>query len=376
MTTAPRLPVAGPWITQREVDYAADAAANDWYSQAGRYIGRFEKAFAEYVGLEHAVSLPHCTAGIHLALAALNIGAGDEVIVPESTWIASAAPIAYVGATPILVDVDPASWCIATEATKAALSPRTRAIVAVDLYGSMPDFNALRSIASIAGIPIIEDAAEAVGSTYFGKPAGSLGDVGVFSFHGSKTMTTGEGGMLVTSRQDIYDRVMVLRDHGRQPGDRFFQNKEIGFKYKMSPVQAAVGLAQLERLDELVAKKRELFGWYQEQLGAVAGLKLNAETEGVRNSYWMVTAVFDESMPLNTFELMARLNAEGIDSRPFFSPLSSLEPFDGRGSSEIHPVAYALARCAVNLPSALSLQKSDIERVCSALLSVCASIRE
>jgi perosamine synthetase len=363
----PRIPVAGPWITQRESEYAADAAANDWYSNAGRYIGRFERAFAEYTQVAHAVSLPHCTAGIHLALAALGVGPGDEVIAPDATWIASVAPVSYVGATPVLVDVDADTWCLTAANVAKALTPRTKAVIAVDLYGSMPDFSSLRRVTDPAGIPIIEDAAEALGSTYEGKPAGSLGDVGVFSFHGSKTLTTGEGGMLVTHRKDIYDRVMVLRDHGRQPGDRFFQNTEVAFKYKMAPVQAALGLAQLERVDELVGKKRRIFSWYAARLGKVAGLSLNAEPAGVKNSYWMVTGVLDASVSLTTLELMQHLDAEGIDSRPFFSPLTSLRPFAGKGSPETSRVAYSLARCAVNLPSALNLEEGDVDYVCQVL---------
>jgi perosamine synthetase len=366
----PRIPVAGPWITQREAEYAADAAANDWYSNAGRYIGRFERAFAEFTGVDHAVSLPHCTAGIHLALAALGIGPGDEIIVPESTWIASVAPVSYVGATPVLVDVAPDSWCLTAKTVERAITPRTKAVIAVDLYGSMPDFRSLRLVTAPAGIPIIEDAAEAVGSTYEGKPAGSLGDVGVFSFHGSKTLTTGEGGMLVTGRKDIYDRVLVLRDHGRQPGDRFFQNTEVAFKYKMAPVQAALGLAQLERVAELVGKKRQIFAWYEARLRDVPGVALNAESPSVRNSYWMVTAVLDTSISLTTLGLMRALDAAAIDSRPFFSPLSSLRPFAGKGSQTTSPVAYSLARCAVNLPSALTLEEADVDYVCRTLRKI------
>lgn len=370
-----RIPVAGPWITQREVDYVADAAANDWYANSGRYIGRFERAFASYVGVEYAVSLPHCTAGIHLALLAANVGVGDEVIVPDSTWIASAAPVSYVGAKTVLVDVDRRSWCLTAESVRAAITPRTKAVIAVDLYGSMPDYRAIREVTDRAGVLLIEDAAEAVGSRYYDESAGSLGDVGVFSFHGSKTLSTGEGGMLVTSRKDIYDRVMILRDHGRMPGDRYFQNQEIAYKYKMSSVQAALGLAQLERIDELVGRKRAIFDWYRSRLAEVPGLFLNAETEAVRNSYWMTTTVFDETMPLGTFELMKRLDEAGIDSRPFFAPLSSLPPYADPRGAEKHPVSYSLARCAVNLPSALSIGEADVDSVCAALLAISAAAR-
>jgi perosamine synthetase len=364
-----RIPVAGPWMTEREARYAADAAANDWYSNAGAYAKKFETAFAQFAGVNHAVSLPHCTSAIHLALAALGVGDGDEVIVPDATWIASAAPVSYVGAIPVFVDVDPITWCVEKNAFERAISNRTKAVIAVDLYGSMPDFAALRAVADAARIPIIEDAAEALGSTYGGRPAGSLGDVGTFSFHGSKTLTTGEGGMLITNRRDVFDRVMVLRDHGRVPGDRYFQNQEVAFKYKMSGVQAALGLAQLERVSELVGKKRTIFSWYKARLGNLERFRMNAESDMVQNSYWMVTVVGDEKVPLTTRQLMEALDAKGIDSRPFFSPLSSLKAYARQGQSP-NPVARALARCAVNLPSALLLTEADVDYVCASLLKI------
>ena len=213
-----------------------------WYGSANHYHDRFERAFAEYVGTKYAVALPSCTAALHLALLALGVGPGDEVIVPDCTWIASSAPISYVGATPVFADIDAQTWCLSAETLEQCITPRTRAVIAVDLYGNMPDMDALRFVARRHGLAIIEDAAEAIGSEYHGRMAGSLGDMGVFSFHGSKTLTTGEGGMLVTDRADIISRVHVLRDHGRRPGDVSFFNAEVAFKYKMSSFQAAFGL--------------------------------------------------------------------------------------------------------------------------------------
>jgi perosamine synthetase len=207
-----RIPVAGPWITQREIDYVADAVAHAWYGNANMYHTRFEEAFRAYVGRRYAMALPSCTSAIHLSLLALGAGAGDEVIIPDSTWIASAAPISYVGATPVFVDVDPDTWCITPAAFKNAITPRTKAVILVDLYGGMPDMREILPIARDHGIAVIEDAAEAIGSSFGASPAGSFGDVSVFSFHGSKTLTTGEGGMLVTDRKDLYDRAQFLRD--------------------------------------------------------------------------------------------------------------------------------------------------------------------
>ena len=200
-----RIPVAGPWVTDLEVRYVADAAANGWYTQAGGYVQRFEEAFARYLGVRHAIAVPHCTAALHLSLASLGIGPGDEVIVPELTWIATSAPIAYVGATPVFADVDAETWCLSADAVRHCITHRTKAIVPVDLYGLTPDMDAIRAVAATHRLAIVEDAAQAIGCRYHDQPAGTFGDVGTFSFHGTKTMTTGEGGMLVTDRTDCHD---------------------------------------------------------------------------------------------------------------------------------------------------------------------------
>jgi perosamine synthetase len=365
-----RTPVAGPWITQREIDYVTDAVTNAWYENAGVYNDRFERAFASYTGVKHAVSLPSCTSGIHLALAALGVGPGDEVVIPDATWIASAAPISYVGATPVFADVERDTWCLSARSFERSITPRTKAVIAVDLYGGMADYDAIREVAARHHVPIIEDAAEAVGAEYKGKRAGALGDVGVYSFHGSKTLTTGEGGMLVTDRDDILARVLRLRDHGRAPGDKMFWNIEVGFKYKMSSLQAALGLAQLERIEELIARKREAFGWYQEELGSLEGVQLNAEPAGTRSVYWMVTPVLAPELGIKKLELMERLTREGIDTRPFFHPLSSLPAYAAlpgvAAARERNVASYAVGDYGINLPSSLALTREDARRVSQA----------
>lgn len=366
-----RIPVSGPWITEREVQYAADAARTGWYDTAGIYPQRFEQAFADYLKVGYAVSLPHATAGLHLALVALGVGPGDEVVVPDATWIASAAPVSYVGAIPVFADIDPVTWCLDAGAFERAITPRTKAVIPVDLYGGVPDWDAIRAVATRHGIAVIEDAAEAVGSEYHGRKAGSLGDVGVFSFHGSKTLTTGEGGLLATDREDVYKRVMTLRDHGRPPGDRMFHNTEVAFKYKMSALQAAVGLAQIERVDELVAKKRQIFSWYRDRLAEVPGLTLNSEPPGTVNSYWMVTVLIEDGSGRSKTDYMALLAEQGIDTRPFFHPLSSLPAYadnpSKRGATERNPNSYRVSRTGINLPSGLMLTEADVDRVCQAL---------
>ncbi len=357
---AQRIPIAGPWVTDLEVRYVAEAAANDWYGNAGQSVAEFEREFADYVGVDHAAAVPHGTAGLHLATLALDIGPGDEVIVPESTWVASAAPIVYAGATPVFADVDPDTWCISATSLEERISPRTKAIVTVDLYGGVPDMAAVRAVA--AGIPIIEDAAQAIGATLEGVPAGRLGDIGVFSFHGTKTMTTGEGGMVVTNRSDLFDRVSRLRDHGRSAGNhKYFVTDEIGYKYRMSSLAAAFGRAQLSRIDELVEKKKQIFRWYETRLADLPGIRLNVEPRGVANTFWMVTVVVDQSHGLTTRQMMASFDRQGIDTRPFLPPLSSLSAFSKHGTkyggAEHNPIAYDIAARAINLPSALAARR-------------------
>lgn len=369
-----RIPVAGPSITQHEIDAVRDAVTTAWYADANKYHERFERRFADYVGRKFAMALPSCTSAIHLALAALNVGPGDEVIVPESTWIATSAPISYVGATPIFADVDPVTWCLSAESFRRHITPRTKAVIPVDIYGNVCDYGAIEAVAAEANVAIIEDAAEAVGAEFRGRPAGSFGAASVFSFHGSKTLTTGEGGMLVTDDEELFRRAGILRDHGRRPGDRAFYNAEVAYKYKMSSMQAALGLAQLERIEELIARKREAFAWYRDELRDIEGITLNAEPDGARHVYWMVTAVFDEQLGLGKERLAAELDAAGIDTRPFFHPLSLLpayasHPQAASGRTE-NPVAYRLGAHGINLPSSLALTREDVRYVATTLRAI------
>jgi perosamine synthetase len=373
------IPVAGPWVTEKEVRYTADAAANGWYATHNVYHDRFERGFAEYLGVAHATSLPSCTSALHLALTALGIGPGDEVIVPDATWIATSAPVSYVGATPVFADVDKDSWCLDGTALEQAITPRTKAVIVVHLYGNMPDMDAIMEVAKQHGIAVIEDAAEAIGSEFRGRKAGAFGDAAAFSFHGSKTLTTGEGGMLVTSRDDLFARVLRLRDHGREPGDLLFVNQEIAFKYKMSALQAAFGLAQLERIEELVARKREIFSCYNLHLNGINGIALNNEAPTTKNTYWMVTAVFDRELGLRKEDVIAELRRRNIDSRPFFSPLSSLPAYRHFGGAaawnSCNPTSYDIGLRGVNLPSGFNMTEALVERVVDAIYDITSARR-
>jgi perosamine synthetase len=371
-----KIPVSGPSITQKEIDYVADAAANAWYNNANVYNDKFEKAFADYLGVKYAVSLPSCTSAIHLSLLALEAGPGDEVIVPDITWIATAAPISYVGAKPVFADIDPQTWCLSAKSFEECITPRTKAVIPVDLYGNVPDWDPILEIARKHDIAVVEDAAQAIGSEYQSRKAGSFGDTGTFSFHGSKTLTTGEGGMLVTDSRVIYDRVLFLRDHGREPGDVMFLNTEVAYKYKMSSLQAAIGLAQLERVEELVEKKRQIFNWYQGALSGIEDIIVNHEARGTKSTYWMVTVILDERYGLSKERLMELLRAGGVDSRPFFNPLSSLPAYAGYSETEFarvrNKVSYEISAKGLNLPSGMNLDKEKVIYVSDVLKRILA----
>jgi perosamine synthetase len=366
-----KIPVSGPWITQKEIDYVADAAKNAWYSNANMYNARFETAFAEYLGVKYAISLPSCTSGIHLSLLAIGVGESDEVIVPDITWIATAAPISYVGATLVFADIDPKTWCLSADSFAECITPRTKAVIPVDLYGNVPDWDAILTIAKKHDIAVIEDAAEAIGSEYRGKLAGSFGTIGTFSFHGSKTMTTGEGGMLVTDSKDIYDKVLFLRDHGRKPGDIMFFNEQVAYKYKMSAVQAALCLAQLERIDELVAKKRQIFAWYEENLSGAESITLNYEGPGTKNTYWMVTAIVEPRLELEKSRMIRFMAKKNIDCRPFFFPLSMIPAYknheEATKAQKRNTVSYSISPYGINLPSGMNMDVEAVKYVCGTL---------
>jgi len=358
---------AKPSITDLEIEHVSDAIRHGWGSACNDYLLKFEASFREHLDVPCAMATSSCTGALQLALAALRIGPGDEVILPDITWIASVSPVVHAGARPVLVDVLPDTWCIDPRRVEAAITPRTKAVVCVHLYGNVCDMAALSDICSRHGIALIEDAAEAMGSAWRDRRAGSIGDFSVFSFHGTKTITTGEGGLLASTRTDLWDRVRTLADHGRRPGEPVqFWCSEFGFKFKMSNLQAALGVAQMERLEELVARKREIFGLYRELLQGVAGLRMNPEPEGTRNGYWMSTVVWNRALGIDRDRLVAAMRAAKIDARVFFHPLSAFPMF--AGSQFDTPVARSLEGCGLNLPCYHDMEEQDIRRVAELLL--------
>jgi perosamine synthetase len=364
----PRIYYTKPSITELEVAYAADAARNGWGDRCYEYINRFEEAFKAHLGVKYAIATSSCTGALHMGMAALGIGSGDEVILADTNWIATAAPIVHLGATPVFIDILPDSWCIDSKLVEAAITPRTKAIIAVHLYGNLCDMDRLLAIGEKYGIPVIEDSAEAIGSIYHGKKAGSMGKFGSFSFHGTKTITTGEGGMFVTDDADLYETVLTISNHGRAKGQtKQFWADTIGFKYKMSNIQAAIGCAQIERINELIDRKRDILKYYREYLECLPGISMNPEAVGTVNGAWMPTAVFSPETGITRDYIQAALRAENIDARVFFHPLSSLPMFEDKS---LNFNAWDLPNRSINLPSFHDLTDRELSTIVNILISV------
>jgi perosamine synthetase len=356
------IPVSQPAIGEREIKYVSDAVASGWVSSLGHYIEDFERSFAEFCGTDYAVAVSNGTTALHLALAALDIRAGMEVIVPDLTFVATANAVAYTGATVVTVDIEAESLCINPDAIRAAITPRTRAIIPVHLYGQPAAMGALLEIARKHDLLVIEDAAEAHGASIGGRRVGSFGDCGIFSFYGNKIITSGEGGMLTTSSLDIRDRAKRLRDHAMSPERRYWHT-EVGFNYRMTNLQAALGLAQLERIGEFLAKRDLIMGWYREELASEARCRLNRVVGNSRSAYWMVCAEIDGLTYAARETLMRDLKADGVDSRPYFYPMSDM-PMYRRADT---PVAHHISQQGINLPTYFDLTREEVGVVCEAL---------
>jgi perosamine synthetase len=356
-----------PSITELEVGYATDATRNGWGDKCYEYIDKFEVKFKEYTGAKYAIATSSCTGAIHMGLAALDIGLDDEVILADTNWIASAAPITYVGAKPVFVDILPDTWCIDPAKVEEAITSKTKAIIAVHIYGNLCEMDKLLAIGKKYSIPIVEDAAEAIGSQWHGKHAGTLGTFGTFSFHGTKTLTTGEGGMFITNDLDLYEKVLTLSNHGRAKGQtKQFWPDDVGFKYKMSNIQAAIGYGQMERIDDLVRRKREIFQYYKNQLTKITNIEMNPEKCNTINGYWMPTVIFNNSTGITREMLQYAFAEENIDARVFFYPLSSLDMFNNTLSNTI---AWDVPNRAINLPSFFDITLDEQNRVVNVIKS-------
>lgn len=352
---------AGPSICSREGVYSFDAALNGWNGEWSKYLTKFEKDFAHYVGAKYALATSSCTGALQIALMALDIGPGDEVIVPDETWVATANAVRYVGAIPVFADVELDTWNIDANSVESLITDKTKAVIAVHMYGHPARMTNILNIAKKYGLKVVEDAAPAIGAEWNGQRCGSFGDFAAFSFQGAKLLVTGEGGMLVTSNDALYEKAKKIWDQGRNPSKVFWIDED-GVKFKMSNIQAAVGLAQLERADELIEMKRRLFDWYQEGLAKVRYVTLNQEVGGARSIYWMTSIFLDEAAPISRDELMQELKRRNVDTRPVF-PAISQYPIWPR-QQQAQPNATRIGKQAINLPSGVCLTRDEVDYIC------------
>ena len=366
-----RIPYTQPSITDLEVAYATDAARHGWGSRCYEYIERFEAAFADHIGTAHCIATSSCTGALAMGLAALGVGPGDEVILADTNWIATAAPIVHLGARPVFVDILPDTWCIDPALAEQAITPRTKAIIATHLYGNVCEMDQILAIGRRHGVPIVEDAAEAIGSVHRGRRAGSMGAFGVFSFHGTKTLTTGEGGAFVSDDSALTERVLTLSNHGRARGQaRQFWPDQVGYKFKMSNIQAAIGCAQLERIEELTATRRAILDAYRTTLSEYPEISLNPEPDDGINGAWMPTVVFTPDSGITRETLQDAFAHDDIDARLFFWPLSSLPMFEPAST----PLAHDIPSRAINLPSFHDMTAGQIAEVAS-VVAACITSR-
>jgi perosamine synthetase len=370
MTLGSFIPVCEPTLQGNELKYANEALKSGWISSAGKYISLFEEKFASFCGVEHGISCSNGTTALHLAIAALGIGKGDEVIVPSFTMAASSNAVIYTGAKPVFVDSELDTWNMDVSKVEEKITDKTKAVMVVHTYGHPINMDALRIITQKYNIPIIEDAAEAHGAEYMGRKAGSLGDIACFSFYANKIITTGEGGMVVTNNSELAEKCRKLRNHyfgNEQEGVPRFQHHEVGFNYRMTNIQAAIGLAQVERIGQLVDARRKNAKLYNSLLKDIPGIVLPPEKSWAKNVYWMYGILVREEFGMSMSQLRAKLLDEGIDSRSFFIGMHK-QPMYSQGEHQYScpcPVAEDLEQSGLYLPSTSHLTEAQITFICN-----------
>ena len=361
------LPVAEPFLGEKELLYVTEAVLTGWISSAGKFVAQFEEMFAEFCGSRYAIATSSGTTALHLALLALDIGPGDEVIVPTLTFIGTANAVTYTGARPVFVDSEAESWNIDPDQIEKAITLRTKAIVPVHLYGHPANMDRILEIAAHHGLAVIEDAAEAHGARYKGRRVGSIGDIGTFSFYGNKIITTGEGGMITTNRADLVESIRILRDHGMSRERRYW-HPVLGYNYRLTNLQAAVGVAQMEKADAILSAKRRIAQTYNEALREVPGIILPPEAPWAYNVYWLYSILVDAGVCGATRDdLITRLKEQGVETRPLFLPLHTQPIYN---SGERLPVAESLAATGLSLPSAVGMRLEDVARVVGGIVNV------
>ena len=361
-----RLPVAEPSLSAKELAYVNECVLTGWVSSAGKFVTRFEESFAAFCGTKYAITASSGTTALHLALLALNIGTGDEVIVPTLSFIATANAVTYTGAKPVFVDSEWETWNINPDLIEAAITPRTKAIMPVHLYGHPAKMDKILDIAQSYHLAVIEDAAEAHGATYQGKTVGSLGDLGVFSFYGNKIVTTGEGGMVVTDNEELAQKIRILKDHGMSKEQRYW-HPVLGYNYRLTNIQAALGLGQMERIDQIIEAKRQIAQRYEEGLSGIRGLTLSPRHPWAESVFWLYSILVNkDEFGLSREQLVTILQEKGIETRPLFIPIHQ-QPVYHQTVQDNFPVANQLGKIGLSLPSAAGLQLEDVNKVISCL---------
>jgi perosamine synthetase len=365
MAPPEEIPVSIPDLSGNEEAYMVEAVRSSWISSTGPFVERFEREFAAVCGTRAAITVSNGTVALHLALLALGLRAGDEVIVPSLTYIATANAVRYAGATPVFADVDPATWCLDPRRVEALITPRTRGLIAVHLYGHPADMDALGDIARRRGLWIVEDAAEAHMATYKGRTVGALSSVAMFSFYGNKILTSGEGGALTLDDPDLEQRARLLRGQGMDPQRRYFF-PIVGYNYRLTNVACAMLCAQLERRREIVARRRAIFQLYRQQLAGVPGIGLQPVAPWADPAPWLFCITVDAPYPRTRDELALALKAAGVDTRPFFVPIHQLPPYSGSPAGDL-ATTERLGRTGLNLPTYPALTATAIDRVCAVI---------
>lgn len=363
------IPLARPDLGTLELEYVTRAVTTSWISSIGEFLERFETEFARLCGTRHAFACANGTVALHLALLALGIGPGDEVIVPSLTYIASVNAITYVGATPVFVDADPETWCLDVHAVEAALTDRTKAIMAVHLYGQLAAMDELLALARPRGIKIVEDAAEAPLATYRGRTTGSLGDIGTFSFYGNKIFTSGEGGAVTLDPDDLGAQVHLLRGQGMDPNRRYYF-PIVGYNYRLTNIAAALLCAQFERRDDILRQRARVVERYDANLAGVGSLVRQTDRPECARAHWLYSVLVDDTFGTSRDDVAAQLAAHDIETRPFFIPIHTLPPYQHLAGVTQLPVTNRLARQGINLPTFSSMTTDDVDRVCEALVSL------
>jgi len=374
------IPVNEPLLTQHELDYATECLRTGWISSAGEFIHRFEHAWADYCGMRYGVAVANGTVGLQLAVTCLDLRPGDEVIVPTFTIISCVNAVLYNGGKPVLVDADPETWCLDVQQIESRVSPRTRAIMPVHIYGHPVDMDSVLDLGREYALSVVEDACEAHGAQYLSgrgtsnahwRRCGGMGDLSVFSFYANKPVTTGEGGMVLTNDEHLAARAVALRNLCFE-ADRRFHHRNLGFNFRLTNLQAAIGCAQIERIDSIIERRRAIGLAYNRRLREIRGLRLPVEMPWAGSIYWMYGVVLEDSVGFDASEFARRLEQRGVQTRPFFLGMHAQPALHQRGLfvGERYPVADRLARQGLYLPSGLALTHEQIDRVCEAVSQV------